>query len=69
MARRNPLLAIPPKGVHGLGIAGGRFFEQVTGRVTTPEDYHGVHTTTSQAIAAVYAAGAHACLTLVFPVR
>lgn len=58
MTRRNPLLAIPPKGIHGLGIAAGRHFERHVGRPTTAEDYHGVHTTGSQEIAGVYAMGA-----------
>ncbi|KKL65453.1 hypothetical protein LCGC14_2154850, partial [marine sediment metagenome] len=56
--RRNALLSVPPKGVHGLGVAGGRFFQQTVGRPVKPEDYHGVHTTTSMDIAAVYATGA-----------
>jgi len=55
---RNALLSVPPKGVHGLDVAGGRFFEQVVGRPVTREDYYGVHTTDSLAIAATYATGA-----------
>lgn len=44
--------------MHGLGIAGGRFFERTVGRPTKPEDYYGVHTTGSVEIAGVYASGA-----------
>ena len=56
--RNVPLLARPPEGIHGLGVAGGRFFESVVGRPTKPEDYHGVHTSGSEEIAGVYAIGA-----------
>ncbi len=55
---RNPLLAIPPEGIHGLDVAGGRFFERAVGRPVTREDYYGVHTTGNQAIAMIYAMGA-----------
>lgn len=57
-ARQNPLLSIPPQGIHGLDVAGGQFFERVVGRPVTREDYYGVHTTDSKSIAAVYAMGA-----------
>lgn len=55
---KNPLLSVPPEGIHGLGAAGGEFFRKSVGRAPKPEDYHGVHTTTDENIAAVYATGA-----------
>lgn len=55
---RNALLAQPPAGIHGLGVAGGQAFQQAVGRPTVAEDYYGVHTTGLPEIAAVYAMGA-----------
>lgn len=56
--RRNAILAHPPEGLHALGIAGSRSFQQAVGRPIRTEDYHGVHTTGSMEIAGVYAMGA-----------
>jgi len=65
--RPNPLLARPPRGVHGasvpgestddvdLGARGRMRFRSALGRAPTPEDYVGVHTTGSLALAAFYA--------------
>jgi hypothetical protein len=53
--RRNALLAEPPRGFHGLGVAGGKYFASVVGRRPTREDYLGIHTTTNFVVAMAYA--------------
>jgi hypothetical protein len=55
--RQNPLLSRPPRGMHGLGVAGGDWFARIVGRRPTAEDYYGVHTSGNEMIAASYALG------------
>ena len=54
-ARRNALLAVPPRGAHGLDVAGGRRFRQAVGRAPLRSDYEGVHTSGNDFLAATYA--------------
>lgn len=51
--RSNPLKAQPPKHYHQLEH--DKQFRRVMGRAPKPEDYHGIHTTDSLAVAAAYA--------------
>jgi hypothetical protein len=54
--KRNPLAAKPPESYHRLRNESG--FRRVLGRAPTPEDYQGIHTTDSKAVAAAYAISA-----------
>ena len=54
--KRNPLSAKPPENYHRL--KNSERFRKILGRAPRPEDYYGIHTTDSRAVAAAYAISA-----------